>query len=66
MKMKFDRFILIDFSILRVNCSHLCIKYVKVFEKVLSGDLEVSFSIQANNSTIGKAFRSVVLAEPFT
>ena len=35
----------IDFSILSVNCSHLCIIYVKIFEKILSGGLEVSFSI---------------------
>ena len=45
MKMQFDRFSLIDFSIFSVNCSHLCIIYVKVFEKILSGGLEVSFSI---------------------
>ena len=28
-----------------VNCSHLCIICVKIFEKILSGGLEVSFSI---------------------
>ena len=33
------------FSILSVNCSHLCIIFVKIFEKILSGGLEVSFSI---------------------
>ena len=41
----FDRFSLIDFSILSVNCSHVCIIYVKIYEKILSGGLEVSFSI---------------------
>ena len=33
------------FSILSVNCCHLCIMYVKIFKKILSGGLEVSFSI---------------------
>ena len=37
--------VIFDFSILSVNCSHLCIIYVKIFEKILSGGLEVSFSI---------------------
>ena len=44
-KWDFDRLSLIDFSILSVKCSHLCIIYVKIFEKILSGGLEVSFSI---------------------
>ena len=44
-KWNFDRFSLIDCSILSVNCSHLCSIYVKIFEKILSGGLEVSFSI---------------------
>ena len=44
-KLNFDRYSLIDFSILSVNCSHLCIIYVKMLEKTLSGGLEVSFSI---------------------
>ena len=38
--------VLIDFSILSVNCDHLCFIYVKIFEKILSGGLEVSFSIR--------------------
>ena len=33
------------FSILSVNFNHLCIIYVKIFEKILSGGLEVSFTI---------------------
>ena len=28
-----------------VNCSHVSIIYVKIYEKILSGGLEVSFSI---------------------
>ena len=32
-------------SILSVNCSHLCIIYVEIYEKILSGGLEVSLSI---------------------
>ena len=44
-KRNFNRFSLMDFSILSVNCSHLCIIYVKIYEKILSGGLEVSFSI---------------------
>ena len=38
-------FCLIDFSILSVNCSHVCIIYVKIYEKLSSGGLEVSLSI---------------------
>ena len=34
------------FSILSVNCSHVCIIYVKIYEKISSGGLEVSFSIE--------------------
>ena len=41
----FDRFCLINFSILSVNCSHLCIIYVKIYVKISSGGLEVSLSI---------------------
>ena len=44
-KWNFDRFCTIDFSILSVNCSHVCIIYVKIYEKISSGGLEVSFSI---------------------
>ena len=33
------------FSILSVNCSHVCIIYVKIYEKISSGGLEVSLSI---------------------
>ena len=43
--MKFNRFCLIYFSILNVNCSHVCIIYVKIYEKISSGGLEVSLSI---------------------
>ena len=43
--MKFDRFCLIDFSILSENFSHVCIKYVMIYEKMSSGGLEVSLSI---------------------
>ena len=32
-------------SILSVNCSHLCVIYVKICEKISSGGLEVTFSI---------------------
>ena len=45
MKMNFDRFCLIDFSILSVNFSHVCIIYFKIYEKMSSGGLEVSLSI---------------------
>ena len=38
-------FCLIDFSILSVNFSHVCILYVKIYEKMSSGGLEVSLSI---------------------
>ena len=48
-KWNFDRFCLIDFSILSVNCSHVCIIYVKIYEKVSSGGLEVSLSIGLNS-----------------
>ena len=41
---------MINFSILSVNCSHLRIIYVKIFEKILSGGLEVSFSIYYVNT----------------
>ena len=44
-KRNFNRFSSIEFSILSVNCSHVCIIYVKIYEKILSGGLEVSFSI---------------------
>ena len=44
-KRNFERFCLIDFSILSVNFSHVCIIYVKIYEKMLSGGLEVSLSI---------------------
>ena len=39
------KFCLIDFPILSVDCSHVCIKYVKIYENILSGGLEVSLSI---------------------
>ena len=38
-------FCLIDISILSVNCSHVCIIYLKICDKISSGGLEVSFSI---------------------
>ena len=28
-----------------INCSHICIIYVKIYEKISSGGLEVSLSI---------------------
>ena len=34
-----------DLSILSVNCSHLCIIYVKIYEEISSGGLAVSFTI---------------------
>ena len=34
-KRNLNRFSLIDFSILCVNCSHVCIIYVKIYEKIL-------------------------------
>ena len=37
--------ILIESNFVMFNCSHLCIIYVKIFEKIFSGGLEVSFSI---------------------
>ena len=37
------------FSILSVNCRHVCIIYVKIYEKILGGGLEVSFSICYSN-----------------
>ena len=45
MKMKFDRFCSIDFFILSVNCSNVCIIYVKIYEKISSAGSEVSLSI---------------------
>ena len=44
----FDRFCLINFFILSVNFSHVCIIYAKIYEKILSGGLEVSLSICLN------------------
>ena len=44
-KCNFDRFCLIDFSILSVNYSHVCIIYGKIYEKKSSGGLEASLSI---------------------
>ena len=44
-KWHFDRFCLIDFSILSVNFSYVCIIYFKIYEKMSSGGLEVSLSI---------------------
>ena len=35
----------VAFSILSVNCSHVCIIYAKIYEKISSGGLEVSLSI---------------------
>ena len=37
--------VLLFFSILSVNFSHVCIIYVKIYEKMSSGGLEVSLSI---------------------
>ena len=47
-------FCLIDFSILSVNCSHVCIILVKICEKISSGGLEVSLSIGYRNVTLGQ------------
>ena len=33
------------FSIMSVNCIHVCIIYVNIYEKISSGVLEVSLSI---------------------
>ena len=44
-KWNFDRFCSIDFPILSVNCSHVCIIYVNIYVKISSGGLEVSLSI---------------------
>ena len=38
-------FCLIDLSILSVNCIYVSIAYVKIYEKISSGGLEVSLSI---------------------
>ena len=40
------------FFILSVNCSHICMIYVKIYEKILSGGLEVSLSICFSNNII--------------
>ena len=41
----YDNEILTDQSTLSVNFSHVYIIYAEIFEKMLSGDLEVSISI---------------------
>ena len=48
-----DKFCLIDFSVLSVNFSHVCIIYVKISEKISSGGLEVSLSIFVVFSYLG-------------
>ena len=45
MVMKFCILSKIDFSILSVNLSYVCFIFAEVFEKMSSGGLEVSFSI---------------------
>ena len=37
------------FSILSVNCSRVCIIYVKIYEKISSGGLEVSLSVYSES-----------------
>ena len=57
----FDRFCLIDFFILSVNFSHVCIIYFKIYEKMSSGGLEVSLSIdwiQMRNQSVAQSHRS--------
>ena len=57
----FDRFCLIDFSILSVNFSHVCIIYFMIYEKMSSGGLEVSLSIdwiQKRNQSVAQSHRS--------
>ena len=44
-KWNFDRLCVFDFFILSVNCSHVRFIYLKVYEKISSGGLEVSLSI---------------------
>ena len=46
----YENEILTGSAILSVNCSHLCIIYVKIYEKISSGGLDVSFSIVTSNS----------------
>ena len=41
----FDRFCVIIFSILSVNCSHKCIIYFWIYKKISNGGLKVSLSI---------------------
>ena len=41
------------FSILSVNFSHVCIKYVMIYEKMSSGGLEVTLSIFLRVSSNG-------------
>ena len=43
--MKFNTLFRIDLFILSVNFSYLCFIYAEIFEKMLSGGLEVPFSI---------------------
>ena len=42
-------FFLINFSILCVNCRHVCIIYANIYAKISSGGLEVSLSIYILN-----------------
>ena len=42
-------FVELFFSILSVNCSHVCMIYVKIYEKISSGGLEVSLSIDTEH-----------------
>ena len=63
MKMKFDRFCKIEFAILSVNCSHVCFIYVKIYEKISSGGLEVSLSIEETKQAILDNYKSENLRE---
>ena len=55
---------LINFSILSVNCSHSCIIYAKIFEKILSGGLEVSFSIDSQTPPYPRHAFFLFLGDP--
>ena len=52
----YDRFCSIDFSIVSVNFSHVRIVYIKIYEKMSSGGLEVSLSI-CNVPALGQEIR---------
>ena len=51
-------FCLIDFSILSINCSHVCIIYDKIHGKISSGSLEVSLSIYPLRNSMDPVFKA--------